>query len=223
MIYLKYLPAISLWFIFGFYFACTKSKPQPYLLVLHEDNNMEFLNKKGMTKLQLSKSLDSLIKINGKIYLMLDIEQETSYNEFYKIRKILQKYRDNLLIGLKKNGKVISFFKISEEPDIKDIKKYNKNQIIKINKSKADKFIINQDSTITKADLKQALLKEAERSILNYNKTLIFLINISKESNATYGEYEYIGNELIKAINTLKNRHKEIKTKIVELQNVNLM
>lgn len=82
-----------------------KKEPEFELLSLNNNNEIEFLNRKDVTLNQLSNSIDSLTNLNDRIYLMLDVAGGSSYTEFSVLRNILQKYRNKLLISLKKTNR----------------------------------------------------------------------------------------------------------------------
>lgn len=200
---------------------CTEeSDPKFEPLTITQNNQIEFLGKNNLSLEQLSKLLDSLIKDQGDLYLELDVNEDSEYSRFYKIRNLLQRHRDKLLVSLKHPTNQINYYTISAEPDIAELDRFTKIQTIEINKWEKDRFTINNDSTVLKRDLKKELLTKSnallKEQINNTDKVLMYWVNLS--SPTTNAEYKYLREILNQTIKVLKNENEDLITRIIELQ-----
>jgi hypothetical protein len=217
------LGQILLSVLFAILISCNgKKEPEFNLLTLNINNEIEFLKRENVSKIQLEYSLDSLLKLNDRSYLMLDIADESSYGEFYELRETLQKYRENLLISLKDNKDQINYYTISAEPESKELKRFSELQTIEIGRVESGNFIINTDSTIIDTELQSSLLKESKSLLLeqvennNEDSVLMFWINV--HNYTTYKEFKLLGESLNMVIAELKGENAEIITRIIELR-----
>lgn len=200
------------------------NKPEPNfrLLIIDKNDEMEFLGKKNISRSQFSHSLDSLVKLNEGIYLMLDLDKESSYTEFYHIRKILQKHRDKVLVSLKKPIDQINYFTISAEPEVKEINRFSAIQTIEINRAISGEFILNDDLAVTKEKLSEALFTEANKLLSqqkashSQDKVIMFWINLFNRT--THKEYEFLGQKLNETIRKLNSENEGVITRIIELR-----
>lgn len=199
-----------------------KNEPEFELLKMNSNNEIEFLKKKHLTLNQLSKSLDSLTNLNNRIYIMLDVARESSYSEFYLLRRVLQKHRNELLISLKKPVEQINYYTISAEPEERELSRFSPLQTIEINRTATGNYVINKDSTVLLSELRTTLLNEAmnllslQMETKNDDEVIMFWINDLNKT--TYGEYIIIGETLNEVIRDLKDEKQNVITRIIELR-----